>query len=222
MQKRGSKFFNIIITICILALIAVIGYVSYYYISRYIALKQAETAVDEFENNVIVVAIEDEPVRNEIENVIENPQETVKTDNGNATNRNNIRYKNYTTIGTIRIPKTKVKAPIVDQVTPTSISAAAAVLYGPGLNQVGNTVIVAHNYRNGTFFSNNKKLVVGDTIYITDSNGNKIEYSVTKTYITDEFDFSYATRDTEGKREISLSTCTTDPTKRLVIWAKEI
>lgn len=222
MQKRGSKFFNIIITICILALIAVIGYVSYYYISRYIALKQAETAVDEFENNVIVVAIEDEPVQNEIENVIENPQETVKTDNGNATNRNNIRYKNYTTIGTIRIPKTKVKAPIVDQVTPTSISAAAAVLYGPGLNQVGNTVIVAHNYRNGTFFSNNKKLVVGDTIYITDSNGNKIEYSVTKTYITDEFDFSYATRDTEGKREISLSTCTTDPTKRLVIWAKEI
>ncbi len=222
MQKRGNKFFNIIITICILALIAVIGYVSYYYISRYIALKQAETAVDEFENNVIVVAIEDEPVKNEIENVIENPQETVKTDNGNATNRNNIRYKNYTTIGTIRIPKTKVKAPIVDQVTPTSISAAAAVLYGPGLNQVGNTVIVAHNYRNGTFFSNNKKLVVGDTIYITDSNGNKIEYSVTKTYITDEFDFSYATRDTEGKREISLSTCTTDPTKRLVIWAKEI
>lgn len=222
MQKRGSKFFNIIITICILALIAVIGYVSYYYISRYIALKQAETAVDEFENNVIVVAIEDEPVQNEIENVIENPQETVKTDNGNATNRNNIRYKNYTTIGTIRIPKTKVKAPIVDQVTPTSISAAAAVLYGPGLNQVGNTVIVAHNYRNGTFFSNNKKLIVGDTIYITDSNGNKIEYSVTKTYITDEFDFSYATRDTEGKREISLSTCTTDPTKRLVIWAKEI
>lgn len=222
MQKRGNKFFNIIITICILALIAVIGYVSYYYISRYIALKQAETAVDEFENNVIVVAIEDEPVQNEIENVIENPQETVKTDNGNATNRNNIRYKNYTTIGTIRIPKTKVKAPIVDQVTPTSISAAAAVLYGPGLNQVGNTVIVAHNYRNGTFFSNNKKLVVGDTIYIIDSNGNKIEYSVTKTYITDEFDFSYATRDTEGKREISLSTCTTDPTKRLVIWAKEI
>lgn len=34
-------------------------------------------------------------------------------------------------------------------------------------------------------------------------------------------DFSYATRDTQGKREISLSTCTTDPSKRLVIWARE-
>ena len=220
MQKRGNKFFNIIIIICVIALIVVIGYVSYYYINRYIELKQAEKAVDEFENKVIVVAIEDEPVQNEIENVISEPTEP--QEEPNTTKKSTIMYKNYTTIGTIRIPKTKVKAPIVDQVTPTSISAAAAVLYGPGLNQVGNTVIVAHNYRNGTFFSNNKKLVVGDTIYITDSNGNKIEYSVTKTYITDEFDFSYATRDTEGKREISLSTCTTDPTKRLVIWAKEI
>lgn len=73
----------------------------------------------------------------------------------------------------------------------------------------------------GTFFSNNKKLVVGDKIYITDSTGQKIEYTITKTYTTGDMDFSYATRDTQGKREISLSTCTTDPSKRLVIWARE-
>ena len=35
-------------------------------------------------------------------------------------------------------------------------------------------------------------------------------------------DFSYATRDTGGRGEISLSTCTTDASKRLVIWAAEI
>lgn len=73
----------------------------------------------------------------------------------------------------------------------------------------------------GTFFSNNKKLVVGDKIYITDQTGQKIEYSVYKTYTTGDTDFSYATRDTNGKREISLSTCTTDASKRLVIWARE-
>ena len=124
-------------------------------------------------------------------------------------------------IGTIQIPKTKVKAPIVDKVTTSSITSAAAVLYGAGLNEVGNTVIVAHNYRNGTFFSNNKKLVVGDKVYITDSIGRKIEYTIYKTYLASETEFDYATRNTNGKREISLSTCTTDPTKRLVIWAKE-
>ena len=135
-------------------------------------------------------------------------------------------YKGYNLIGTIQIPKTKVKAPIVDTISRNSISAAVAFLYGPDnntkmLNEVGNTVLAAHNYRNGTFFSNNKNLAIGDKIYITDQNGLKVEYTIYKSYTTTETDFDYAIRDTHGKREISLSTCTTDPTKRLVIWAKE-
>ena len=55
-MQKGKKFFNIIIIITIIALISVAGYFAYYYISNYIALKQAEKAVDEFENEVIVEA----------------------------------------------------------------------------------------------------------------------------------------------------------------------
>lgn len=217
-MQKGKTFFNIIIIITVIALISVIGYLAYYYISNYIALKQAEKAVDEFENELIVVAIDDEEnAQNEIQNE-QTPQTNQSTTNKTTSK---VSYKGYSMIGTIQIPKTKVKAPIVDKVTTTSITAAAAVLYGPGLNEVGNTVIVAHNYRNGTFFSNNKKLVIGDKVYITDSTGRKIEYTIYKTYLASETEFDYATRDTAGKREISLSTCTTDPTKRLVIWAKE-
>lgn len=217
-MQKGKKFFNIIIIITTIALISVIGYLAYYYISNYIALKEAEKAVDEFENEVIVVAIEDEENKqNEVQD-----EQTPQTNQG-TTNKttSKVSYKGYSMIGTIQIPKTKVKAPIVDKVTTSSITSAAAVLYGPGLNEVGNTVIVAHNYRNGTFFSNNKKLVVGDKVYITDITGRKIEYTIYKTYLANETEFDYATRNTNGKREISLSTCTTDPTKRLVIWAKE-
>ena len=217
-MQKGKKFFNIIIIITIIALISVIGYLAYYYISNYIALKEAEKAVDEFENEVIVVAIEDEG-----NNQTETQNNQTPQTNQGATNKttSKVSYKGYSMIGTIQIPKTKVKAPIVDKVTTSSITSAAAVLYGPGLNEVGNTVIVAHNYRNGTFFSNNKKLVVGDKVYITDITGRKIEYTIYKTYLANETEFDYATRNTNGKREISLSTCTTDPTKRLVIWAKE-
>lgn len=221
-MQKGKIFFNIIIIITIIALISIIGYISYYYISNYIALKEAEKAVDEFENNVMVVAIEDEEILGEGQTETSSTQETPTT-NKSATNKTNstTTYKGYSMIGTIQIPKTKVKAPIVDKVTVNSISAAVATLYGPGLNQIGNTVLVAHNYRNGTFFSNNKNLVIGDKIYITDQTGQKIEYSIYKTYTTSDTDFSYATRDTNGKREISLSTCTTDASKRLVIWARE-
>ncbi len=224
-MQKGKVFFNIIIIIVTIALISVAGYAIYYYISRKAALSDAETAVEEFENEIIVVAVEDENI-----NQNEGGTENIETPKQNPTSSTNRRttttYRGYNLIGTIQIPKTKVKAPIVDTISPSSISAAVAFLYGPDntnktLNQVGNTVLVAHNYRNGTFFSNNKKLAIGDKIYITDQSGQKIEYTIYKSYTTTETDFDYATRNTDGKREISLSTCTTDPTKRLVIWAKE-
>ena len=218
-MRKGRMFFNIIIIITIIALIGVGGYAAYYYINRYTAVKEAEEAVDEFEERVLVVALEDE--KQEEEQQKEEPEQLAEPTTTTRRTTSTTTYRGYSMIGTIQIPKTRVKAPIVDKVTVNSISAAVATLYGPGLNQVGNTVLVAHNYRNGTFFSNNKNLVVGDKIYITDQTGQKVEYYVTKTYITGEEDFDYAVRDTGGKREISLSTCTTDPTKRLVIWARE-
>ena len=70
-------------------------------------------------------------------------------------------------------------------------------------------------------FSNNKKIEEGDKIYLTDLSGKKVTYTVYKKYKTSTEDFDYAVRDTNGKREISLSTCTDDSKQRLIIWAKE-
>ena len=218
MQKKGRLFFNIIIIIAVIALVSVVGYALYYYISNFIAVKEAEDAVEAFERNVITVALEEEKQEEPVE---EEPAEEEEEEPESSSRGSSSYYKGYSMIGTIQIPKIKVKIPIVDKVTVSSITSAAGVLYGPGPNEIGNTVLVAHNYRNGTFFSNNKKLTEGDKIYVTDLDGRKIEYIITKAYETDEHDFSYATRNTNGKREISLSTCTTDATKRLVIWARE-
>ena len=107
---------------------------------------------------------------------------------------------------------------------------SVGIAYGPGLNKVGNTVIMGHNYRNGTFFSDLYKLANNDEIYITDESGTRIKYLVYNIYETGAEDFDYATgaedfdyasRDTAGKREISLSTCTDDVNGRIIIWAKE-
>ena len=103
-----------------------------------------------------------------------------------------------------------------------AIEVAVGIYDGPGLNKIGNTTIAGHNYRDGRFFSNNKKLVEGDKIHITDSEGRKITYSIYKIYTTSPEDSSYLDRDTNGKREISLTTCTDDAQSRLIIWAKEI
>ena len=212
MISKGRKFFGILLIIIIIITLALLGYLAYKYISDYLISKEAASAVDEFENLVITVEIEDENKNENEENIVNTTQPVTST---------NVNYKGYNVIGTIQIPKTNVKYPIVDSTSPNAMSVAIVMLYGPGLNQIGNTVIVGHNYKNGGFFGNNNKLSIGDKIYITDVSGNKIEYTIYNKYITSDSDFSYATRNTNGKREISLSTCTSDSSKRLVIWAKE-
>lgn len=216
MINKGRRFFSILLIIIIIITIALIGFLAYKYISNYIISKEASDVVDEFENAIITVDIDDE------ENAIQEGQDGQLTTNNSANKASTkIRYKGYNVIGTIQIPKTKVKYPIVDSASPSAMEVAIVMLYGPGLNEEGNTVIVGHNYRNGGFFGNNKKLENGDKIYITDSRGNKIEYVIYNKYTTTDSDFSYATRNTDGKREISLSTCTSNSSTRLVIWAKE-
>lgn len=91
-----------------------------------------------------------------------------------------------------------------------------------GINQVGNTVIQGHNYRNGLFFSNLSKLSIGDKIYIKDMTGTQVTYEVYKNFSAEATDTSFYKRDTAGKREITLSTCEENAAMRTIILAKEI
>lgn len=219
-MDKGRKFFTILLIILAIVITILLGYLAYKYISNYIIAQEAAKVVEEFESevqNIITVEIGEQ---NEIvNNEGQAPQNTqIST---TTTQKVTKKYKGYNMIGTIKIPKTKVSYPIVDSTSPSAMDTAIVMLYGAGLNKEGNTVIVGHNYRNGGFFGNNKKLENGDKINITDETGTSIEYTIYNKYITEDSDFSYATRNTNGKREISLSTCTNDSTKRLVIWAKE-
>ena len=156
-------------------------------------------------------------------NIINVPVNDVNPNNttGGNTSSNKLTYKGYAVNGKIEIPRIDLEYPILEATVDT-IMVAVGFIYGPGLNEVGNNVIIGHNFRDGRFFSNNDKLSIGDKIYITDLSNRRLEYKITKKYITDANDFSYAVRDTKGKREISLSTCTDDVSGRLVIWAEEI
>ena len=150
-----------------------------------------------------------------------------KKNNNNALNTTTTTRKkeymeDYEIIGKIEIPKTGLKCNILDETTPRSLEIAVTKIYTTsGLNNPGNTVIYGHNYRNGTFFSNNKKLKNGDEIKITDQKGEEVTYIIYKIYETDANDATYMTRDTQGRREISLQTCTDDSKARIIIWAAE-
>ena len=228
-NSKYSKVLTVILIIAIIAIVGLLIYVGIDWYKAYTANAGVDDGLEQFDgyvNNVTSNTQANTEANTEENTEIIDPNidntETVNevSSSGNTTTTKPT-YKGFNMVGKIEIPKINLKYPVLEEVTPKSIEVSVAVLYGPGINKVGNTVIIGHNYRNGTFFSNNKKLAVGDKIYLTDLEGTKITYTIYKKYTTGTDDFDYAVRDTKGKREISLSTCTDDSKDRLIIWAKE-
>ena len=141
-------------------------------------------------------------------------------DDLNQTTNVPLEYKGFSMIGYIKIPKINVAYPILKETTKKALETSICRLYGPDLNQPGNVVLVGHNYRNGTFFSDNAKLSLGDSIYITDATGQTLNYVIYNKYQTTPEDAEYATRELQAEREITLSTCSDDSSARTIIWAK--
>ena len=229
LNSKYSKVLTIILIIAIVIIVGLLGFIGIDWYKAYTVGKDTQNSLDQFnsyiennqnndnnanfENNIDNNNIIEEPNNN---NIIEEP-----SDNNNNSNHEGLTYKGIKVAGVIEIPKTNVKYNVLDDPSAKAMEVGITIIYGPGLNQTGNTVLAGHNYRNGTFFSNNNKLSSGDKIYITDLSCKKFTYTIYKKYKTDPNDFSYATRNTNGKREISLTTCTDDSSARIIIWAKE-
>lgn len=219
-DKKYNKILTVILVIVLLIIFALLGFWGYETYKKYYQEKDIDKALNEFENTV-------RPARNTVKNdftgsdIINFTAEPDNVTSGNSSGNKAVTYKGFTVQGTIEIPAINIKYPVLERATKSSLEKSVGILMGPGLNKVGNTLIVGHNYRNGTFFSKNNELKNGDLIYITDTAGTRIKYTIYNIYNTSSEDTDYMTRDTAGKREISLSTCTDDSKFRLVIWAKE-
>lgn len=226
LDSKYGKFLTILLIIIIVVIVGLLVFLGYDFYRRYFIDNDAKKFTEDFQNEIATEVIKDtQKNENEIENTMIEEQQPQESPEGNGdttidTTKKKKTYKGFEVLGTIDIPKTDVHYPILAEVSKKSIETAVAVQYGPGPNQVGNTVIVGHNFRNGLFFSNNKKLQNGDIIYITDNDGNKIKYVIYNKYETTPEDTDYMIRDTEGNREISLSTCTDDSKERLILWAR--
>ena len=116
-----------------------------------------------------------------------------------------------------------LKYDILDDISPEAMENAIVKMYPSDidLNEVGNVVLIGHNYNNGTLFSHNEDLENGDEIIITDKDGDQVTYEVYNKFVTTPSDVNYMVRSTNGKREISLSSCTDDTQNRIIILARE-
>lgn len=217
-RNRYGNFLTVLLVIAILVIIGFIVFLGVQSYKKYKLSRDSIQAISEFENYINTQTNEISQDRNTIDitnEIISNTnQTTVKTKKY---------YKDFIMLGYIEIKKTNVKYPILEKETTKSLETSVAVRYPTTnirLNQPGNIVIVGHNYRNGTFFSNNKKLSTGDKIYITDDTGNTLAYIIYQIFSTTPEDASFYNRDTNGAIEITLSTCSDDGNTRLIIQAR--
>ena len=129
--------------------------------------------------------------------------------------------RTYNTVGTINIPSINVNYPILSETSDSLLKVSVCKFWGPNPNEVGNLCIAGHNYRNSRFFSKAINMVVGDTIEITDLSGRTIVYAVYDKYTVDPTDVSCTSQLTNGKKIVTLITCTNDSKQRVVIKAQE-
>ena len=126
----------------------------------------------------------------------------------------------YYTIGQIDIPTIDCHYPIL--ASETENFDTLLKFHGANPNEVGNFCIVGHNYRNSQFFSKVPKLENGDIIQITDTFGEVVQYEVYDKFIVKNTDTACTSQQTEGRREITLITCTNASNDdRVIVKARE-
>lgn len=188
-----------------------------------------ETSVT-LEDNVIVVVLNDESTEEiNIEELVATAQEQIEE----SEEKNEVVIPQeytakdgtkYHTTAVITIPKLNITYPVLSTWNDELLKNAPCKYKGPEPNEVGNFVIIGHNYRDekkNLFFTNIHKLNELDIIQLTDMSGKTVEYVVYDKSVIADNDFSCTTQNTDGKKVITLLTCYNYGKERTVIKAVE-
>ena len=220
--NRYGNLLTVILVILIVAILIGLSFLIYNVVKSKNHEDEIREAIAEFDKNTEGDNNQENAEQDNLDfaNTISPPSETTNSNLGTV--KKKTYYEGYVMIAYITIPKTNIKLPILDSVSPNALNTSVAVLYpsNPQLNEPGNVVIIGHNYRNGKFFSDNDKLSIGDKVLIKDNTGRELSYTIYQKFQTSEQDTSFYTRDTNGVPEITLSTCTDDGKARIIILAK--
>ena len=234
-ESKYGKTLTVILVIVVVAIIGLLGFLGYQVYDKNKKVKEASEFVDNYNggesssNNNETKEEDTNSAGDKLNEIASSLNSTTETNGGTTTTTTQTakkgNYKGFATVGTMKIPAINFSYPIIDSVSKSSIDNSVAVLYpsgGESINEPGNTVVIGHNYRNGVFFSNNKKLKVGDKIYVNDYKGKNLTYTIYNKFEANDQDTSFYQRETNGKAELTLSTCTdASNDRRLIILAKQ-
>ncbi len=179
-----------------------------------------ETTITEKENALVVAMTKEQIIEDNINSneSLEQNEKNAITSGKYTDSKGNI----YSIVGVVNIPKIDVKYPIIAETTDELLKVSICKFWGASPNEVGNLCLIGHNYKNSKFFSKIPTLLIDDIVEITDLSGKTLQYKVYDIYTVDPSDTSCTSQLTQGKKEVTLITCTDDTKQRVVVKCTEV
>ena len=121
-ESKYSKVLTVMLVIVILAIIGLIGFLAYDYYQKYVVTKETSEFVDNFQGDVVE---EDKTATENNENDLNTTDafNQIKDADTTGTNGSPVKqtYKGFGVLGTMEIPATNFKYPVLEKVTKKSI-----------------------------------------------------------------------------------------------------
>ena len=130
-------------------------------------------------------------------------------------------YKGYEVDSKLEIPKIELETYVLKEFSKEALNVSVTKFWGCKPNTIGNYCIAGHNFKNKNMFHNLKKLKRNDNLFIIDNKVGKVEYEIYDIYKVLPEDTSCLEQETNGKKEVTLITCTSDSEERIIIKAVE-
>ena len=162
-----------------------------------------------------MVKTQEKENKNEIEKQIKKDEENNKIANNEIPSK----YNGYPVIAKLEIEKINLDTLVLKEHNKQTLATSVTKFFGANPNEIGNFCIAGHNYITKNMFHNLKKVNVGDKIKLTDLTGRSINYKVYKKTTVLPNETQCLSQKTNGRTELTLITCTTDSSKRIVIKA---
>lgn len=130
-------------------------------------------------------------------------------------------YKGYEVLAKLEIPSIELETYILKQYSKNTLNISVTKFWGADPNQIGNFCIAGHNFQNKNMFHNLRHLKIGDKLSISDYEVGRVGYEIYDIYTVEPENVKCLSQETEGRREATLITCTTDSKKRIIVKAWE-
>lgn len=124
----------------------------------------------------------------------------------------------YDVLGKVVIEKINIEQYILDSIEEKALEKGIGKIYGGSLNNYGNLCLIGHNYDN--IFARLPELEVGDEITLVDDDLEETKYEINEIFSIEPDNLECMIQP-EDKIELTLITCETGATTRLVIKAEE-